>query len=216
MRFLAFFLVSSLFFCIGLLIKAEVDFRYRRFNEEDTITMQLKALHGLWHFTLQVPTVKLAWEEKGPQVEIAQESHSALSEPRQQKAKVHVRFWKWSFFYYLWPKVFQILQKLNQVKKHFYQGIHLTSLEFKAEVGFENPAYTALAAGAFWSVIGNSIAKLYKQVQVEVTEPQIMVVPMFQKTGFSCDFHCIFKLRIGHIIFAGLNLLRVFKWGIRG
>lgn len=215
MRFLAFVLVAALSFLIALFLKAKVDFRYRRSDGKDTIDMHLYALHGLWNFQFQVPAVQMGWE-KGPELEIEQEVHSNLSEGRQQKNRARLRFWRGGFFYYLWPQTFNLLQRLSRVKKQFYRGIRLTALEFDAEVGTVNPAYTAMLAGAFWSVIGDVVARLYRQVQVEVQNPRIAVVPMFQKPGFSCDFHCIFQLRIGHIIVAGLNLLRIFKWGTRG
>jgi len=73
-----------------------------------------------------------------------------------------------------------------------------------------------MAAGAFWTMLGFGISRLYQQVTVEARCPALIVVPQFKKEGFLCDIQCIFHLRIGHIIFVGIKALRTFRRDIRG
>jgi hypothetical protein len=64
-------------------------------------------------------------------------------------------------------------------------------------------------------MLGYSMARLHRQVTMEDEKPEIFVQPNFQKIGFSTDLHCIFKLRIGHIMFVGLDFIRAFRRGKR-
>ena len=215
MRVLALLMAAVFWLIITMAIKAVVDFRYRRVEEHDHVEIKLTALGGLWKFKLTIPTVQLEWE-KGPQLELKQKAGSATGGRRESKSKLRMRYFRRGLFYRLWPRIPALSSRLQQVKVRFYRGIHCTALEWRFEIGYPDPAHTALAAGALWAFSGLSVATLYRQVSVEVTRPVLEVVPQFQKQGFACDIHCIFHMRIGHIIFAGLNLIRTFKRGIRG
>lgn len=214
MRILAFLLAGVIFLLLSLAIKAEVDFRYRRVEEEDHLDIHLRAFHGLWHFQFQIPTLQLEWE-KGPQLEVGQVMESKGGS-RKATTKARFRYIRRGWLYRFWPSVPRLIRGLNRVKNQFYRGIHCTSIDWRIEIGYEDAAHTAIAAGTFWAMLGFALSRLYRQVTVEVSTPMLAVVPQFKKEGFLCDIRCIFHLRIGHIIFAGLNLLRTFKRGIRG
>lgn len=214
MRILALLLASLIGLGLTLLVRATVDFHYRRQEENDHLEIKLSAVGGLWKFKFQIPSVKLEWEE-GPQLEVKQQSQAGTGEKRKAKSKVRFRYFRRGFFFHLWPKIPGILFQLQRAKVKFYRGIHCTFLDWKVGIGYENAAYTAIVAGSFWSVLGYSLAKLYRQVTMDTEKPQISVVPDFNKPGFSCDIRCIFNLRIGHIMFVGLDLVRAFIRGQR-
>jgi hypothetical protein len=197
------------------MVRATVDFKYCRREENDFVECKISALRGFWTFVMTVPTVQLEWE-KGPQIEVQQNSLAATGEKRTAQSKIKFRYFRRGFFYRLFPKIPRILIHLQRAKNKFYRGIHCTDVNWKIGIGYEDPCLTAWAAGAFWGMLGYSLAKLYRQVTMEAREPMILVEPNFQRPGFYCDLHCIFNLRIGHIMFVGLDLVRVFIRGIRG
>ncbi|MDR3602206.1 MAG: DUF2953 domain-containing protein [Desulfosporosinus sp.] len=214
MRVLAFLLAMTIMLLLSLALKAEVDFRYQRIEEEDHIDIQLFAFHGLWHTQYQIPTLQLEWE-KGPQLEIEQTAKGKGGK-REATTKTRFRYLRRGLLSHIWKKVPGLLSYLGRVKSQFYRGIHCKGINWQIEIGYKDAAQTAIAAGAFWSMLGFALAHLYQQVTVEVPCPALVVVPQFKKEGFRCDIQCIFHLRMGHIIFAGINLLRAFKRGIRG
>lgn len=214
MRVLAFLLAMILLLLISLASKAEVDFRYRRIEEEDHIEIDFRAFHGLWHIQYQIPTLQLEWE-KGPQVEMEQVA-IAKGGTRQATKKARMRYIRRGWLSRFWPNIPRLLQSINKVKQQFYRGIHCKSINWRIEIGYQDAAHTAIAAGSFWTMLGFSLAYLYQQVTVEVQRPVLVVVPNFKKAGFLCDLQCIFHLRIGHIIFVGFNVLRTLRRGIRG
>ncbi|AFM40772.1 Protein of unknown function (DUF2953) [Desulfosporosinus acidiphilus SJ4] len=214
MRVLAFLLALAILFLFSLAIKAEVDFRYRRVEEKDHLEIDFRALHGIWHAQYQIPTLQLEWE-KGPEIEVNQVSEEKGG-TRKAKSDVRLRYIRLGWLYRLWPNVPNYLHQLAWVKKEFYHGIHCKAIKWRIEVGYKDAAQTAMAAGAFWSMFGFALARLYKQVIVEVQNPELVVVPQYKKEGFLCDIQCIFHLRIGHIIFVGFNAVRRFKRARRG
>lgn len=213
-RVLAFLLAVVIMLLLSLALRAEVDFRYRRIDEEDHIDIYLSAFHGLWHTQYQIPTLQLEWE-KGPQLEFDQVA-KGNGEKRQATTEARFRYWRQGFLSRLWLSVPRLLRYFKRVKSQFYRGIHCQGINWRIEIGYQDAAQTALAAGAFWTLLGFALSRLYQQVTVDVQSPALVVVPQFKKEGFLCDIQCIFQLRIGHIIFVGINLLHTFKRGIRG
>ena len=214
MRVLAFLLAAAILLLLSLAMKAEVDFRYRRIEEEDHIDIDFRAFHGLWHTQYQIPTLQLEWE-KGPQVEVEQVVKGKGGE-RRATTTTRLRYIRRGWLSRLWLRVPRLLRSLNRLKRQFYRGIHCKSIKWRIEIGYKDASQTAIAAGAFWTMLGFALSRLHQQVTVEVPCPALVVVPQFKKEGFLCDIRCIFHLRIGHIIFVGLNVLRTFRRDIRG
>jgi hypothetical protein len=214
MRVLAFLLAMAILFLFSLAIKAEVDFRYRRIEEKDHLEIDFRALYGIWHTQYQVPSLQLEWE-KGPELEVEQVAKGKGGIQKSQ-SNMRFRYIRRGWLYRLWPNMPNYLHKLSWLKREFYRGIHCTAINWRIEIGYKDASQTAIAAGAFWTMFGFALSRLYKQVIVEVNRPELVVVPQFKKEGFLCDIRCIFHLRIGHIIFVGLNFVRRYKRARRG
>lgn len=214
MRVLALLLAMTIMLLISLVLKIRVDFRYRRIREEDHIDLDFRMFGGLWRANYQIPTVRLEWE-KGPQLEFEQVAKTKGG-TRKAKTKARIRYIRRRWLSRLWLKLPNIMSFFKFLKKQFYKGIHCKDLNWQVEIGCKDACQTALAAGAFWVMIGFAMSHLYRQVTMEVPAPKLQVVPQYDKEGFFCDFQCIFHLRIGHIIFVGWTLLRAIIRGIRG
>lgn len=215
MRILALFLAGLIWLLISLAIKAVVDFQYSRSEERDHLIVSIKALHGLWKFSVTLPTLQLEWE-KGPELEVEQRIKSGTGSTRKAKHRVRFRYWRQGFFLRFWPRIPKILFELQNIKSKFYRGIHCQSLNWHFEIGFKDPVQTALTVGSLWAIFGSFVARLYRQVSMDTDRPYVQIIPQFQKPGFSCEIHCIFSLRMGHIIIAGLKLFRTVRRVRRG
>jgi hypothetical protein len=80
---------------------------------------------------------------------------------------------------------------------------------WSSNVGFGDAAITAISAGLLWNVKSFILAGISARVKFIGSQPHIEVVPDFSKERFDTSIHCIFLLRIGHIIFVGLfNVVR--------
>ena len=215
MRVLAFLLALFILFLFSLALQAEIDFRYRRAEEKDHLEIDLRALRGILHTSLVIPSLQLEWE-KGPQLEITEANTEEQAVPKRQRTKARLRYVRRGWIAKYWPKIPGYVSQFSKVKKKFYRGIHCKEINWRIEIGYKDPAQTAIAAGMFWSAFGFALSRLYKQVRVEVRQPEVIVVPQFEKEGFLCDLKCIFQVRIGHIIFVGFSLLRIYQRARRG
>lgn len=215
MRVLAFLLALFIVFLFSLALQAEIDFRYRRAEEKDHLEIDLRALHGILHTSLVIPSLQLEWEN-GPQLEFTKANAGEQAVHKPQRTKARLRYVRRGWIAKYWPKIPGYVSHLNRIKKRFYRGIHCKGINWRIEIGCKDPAQTAIAAGLFWSAFGLALARLYKQVRVEVGQPEVMVVPQFEKEGFLCDLKCIFQVRIGHIIFVGFSLVRIYQRARRG
>lgn len=209
MQILALFLASLMGLGLTLFLKATVDCYYRRQKQNDYLEIKMTAVGGLWKFKFRMPTAQLEWEE-GPELEMQQESQAAMGEKRRTRMDVRFRYFQWEFFYTILPWIPQILHHFKSVKQKFYRGIHCTFLDWRVDIGVEDPAYTAVLTGSFWSMLGFFLARLYRQVTMDTERPYIFVSPNFKKPGFSCEIHCVFNLRLGHLMVVALDLIRLF------
>lgn len=214
-RILALFLAGLICLLVSLVIKAVVDLRYTRSDEQDHLVISLKALHGLWNFSMILPTFQFEWDE-GPQLKVDQKTQSGTGSINKAKRQVRFRFWRQSFFYRLFPKISGILSELQKVHVKFNRGIHCTFLKCHIGVGFHDPVKTALVVGSLWGIVYSSLARFYRQVTMDTDHPEVQIIPQFQNPGFSCEIRCIFNLRMGHIIIAGLKLLLIYRRVRRG
>lgn len=214
MRVLALLLAMVILLLISFVLKVQVDFRYRRIEEKDHVDIDFRAFKGLWRANYQIPTLQLEWE-KGPQIEFEQVA-KAKGGIRKTKTTARLRYIRRGWLSRLWLNIPLLLKHFKYIKRKFYKGIHCKLIDWRIEIGYQEAAHTAIAAGAFWTMLGFALSHLFKQVTMETESPKIDVVPQYKKQGFLCDIQCIFHLRIGHIIFVGLTLLRLFKRGVRG
>ena len=214
MRILALLIAFIIWIIFISMIKATVDFKYTRREENDHIKINIKALGGLWKFNLEIPTIKLEWE-KGPELLVSEQTSAGTGEKRKAQDKLMFRYIRRRLLYKLFPQIPSLLFGIKKAKAKFYKRIHCSYVNWKLGIGYKEPHDTAIAAGSLWAVLGFSLSRLYRQVTVDTPNPQILVEPNFKKEGFFCDLHCIFKLRIGHIIVVGLDLVRTFMRGRR-
>ncbi len=108
----------------------------------------------------------------------------------------------------------KVITRLNHAKKMGSLCIKLLviqELEWKSVLGCGDAMGTALANGSLWGFKGMLIAVVSSKTRVEKLD--LMVRPDFTQKCLESQLHCIFKMRIAHIIFVtayflGLGLKR--------
>ncbi len=84
------------------------------------------------------------------------------------------------------------------------QEIDLLQLEIW--FGLEDPYWTALGCGGFWAVLGSLLSILGSKPRFKV-EPKVAVHPSFSQAMLRVSLHCIFRFRVGQIIFSEMKRL---------
>lgn len=75
----------------------------------------------------------------------------------------------------------------------------IEKLEVKLRYSTGEAALTGISAGAAWGLISIALSIIGSRVRF-LHQPQIQIKPVFGPIQFECWFHCIFKIRLGHII----------------
>ncbi len=91
----------------------------------------------------------------------------------------------------------RLMKVLARVALFFLEEIE--NLEIKLRYSTGEAAMTGIAAGAAWWVFA-TVLPLLSQRFVFLHKPQIQVVPVFGQRVFELYLHCIFRIRLGHIM----------------
>lgn len=75
-------------------------------------------------------------------------------------------------------------------------------LEWSTRIGLLNPAVTGFTVGCLWFVKHRVIRRLVEKIDRMAAVPLVSVSPDFCSTTFELMLHCIFGLRVSHIITA--------------
>jgi hypothetical protein len=194
----------------GMALRAEIDFRYRRRAGKDELEIILRLFKGLGRFRWTFRDIRLKGEkEQALGKSFSPEASGGPVQGAAAKTEESNPQQKSGFLADAFPWLLRTILEWRRMKARFYRSIQCTALEWKVEIGVENPMYTALLAGVIWALLGRAYAALCQKVDVCVERPVLLVCPQFQKIDFSCELHCIFKARMGHIIFMGLKLRRI-------
>lgn len=204
-QILALLLAIFIWLIMILWVKAVIEFRYSRIEENDHLEINLSALGGFWKFRITIPTIKLEWEE-GPKIAAEQEAQVRTGEKRKAFQELKVRYFKNSFSMSSFPISLPCSWPLIVLKRNSIAESIVLSTTGKSNMVMRILRLQLWSQGSFWAMLGYSLGRMYNQVTMDTQEPQIMVVPQFKKPGFRCDIQSTFNLRIGHIMLIGANL----------
>ncbi|MBC8531189.1 DUF2953 domain-containing protein [Gehongia tenuis] len=102
-----------------------------------------------------------------------------------------------------WKRELVMLLKEAALGKH--PKLRIGLVELKAELGIADAAKTALLVSGISSALYSFFAPFSR---VMVHRPKIFIRPNFNQVCLYGRFHCIIGLSIGHIMIAGIRLLR--------
>lgn len=102
------------------------------------------------------------------------------------------------------------MANLARLKRSFkYAAAHtrIKRLEWSSEFSLGDAACTGVTAGLVWSLKSTLLTVVSSHTRLE-TVPRIRVRPNFQEPLFHTLINCIFEIRIGHIMIAGIKAVR--------
>lgn len=106
----------------------------------------------------------------------------------------------------------KIFKRSNKLFCKWSKPMKIKELKVHTELALNDPAETALAVGAGWSVLGIVYSALTYYFDLTKTEEDISIIPSFDKINYlDIDFSCIFEFTLGHIIIIIYQLLFCIK-----
>ncbi|NLC53966.1 MAG: DUF2953 domain-containing protein [Firmicutes bacterium] len=106
-----------------------------------------------------------------------------------------------TFFYFFLPEKYR--QRVTVEEKMERKG-RFNRFVWRTVLGGVEPAALGPAVGLFWSAKGVIVGFLANEYRFK-EPPQIMVVPNFREKNWETMLDCIFEIKLGHIIVAGIK-----------
>ncbi|MBS4173817.1 DUF2953 domain-containing protein [Bacillus sp. FJAT-49736] len=176
---------------------------YSHMQDDDHFNIKLSAWKFIRH-TIEVPVVKIDKEEP----HIIYKKKNKAGEHETNKITPHEIKNRFSDYKELMQHVFD----LNAVIQKFLKTVKVKKLEWHSYVGLKDAAQTGVLTGVVWSIKGVIIGLLSKYMRLK-TNPVISVQPSFQIPVSQTKIKCMFKIRIGNAILAGLKILKFWRGG---
>ncbi|HHW42902.1 MAG TPA: DUF2953 domain-containing protein [Desulfotomaculum sp.] len=108
--------------------------------------------------------------------------------------------------YHLLKRHLPLGKRLWPALRYFLHRLELRHFQWRTLVGLPDAAQTGLAVGGLWSLKGLVLTGLYRMFKGKSAPPDVAVVPCFTGPAFGLLFHCIFTIRIGHIMVTVIKL----------
>lgn len=201
---LALLLLAFMTVCI---LPFSIRINYTRQGENDNFIVAIQLWPGL-RYRLAATSLNLTRRSFRPVLELQTEMEDSGGEIL-AKEKEKVPFPNPPELYRqikFWLGVYDLLKPSLENMKN---KTELSRFIWKTGLGLGDPYYTGIAAGAIWSLKGWLAGYFYQLFPNRTATPQIEVVPGFNRKGFAVYLDCIFKTRIGYIIFTGFKMIAV-------
>lgn len=208
---LGFYMFLLVVIFIGMLfVRIRFEVGYRREGRDDHLRVEMTSLKGLVRYRTEVPVIDIDRYFLEPVLKMEADIESVVSHPVEDKGMI-VRLPVAVILRKLPIYIKQGLAYLDRYRtalRKLLRSIRFHHLTWSAEIGLGDPAWTGIVTGLLWGING-VVYRVFVSNAGEIKKPPVVSVrPCFNDTCLRLDFHCIFDMRIGHIIIAGLKFAR--------
>jgi hypothetical protein len=182
----------------------------KRVNDNDSITIGVKTLYGLLRLKTEIPFLEIVFRNGKPSL----------------KYKVEVTDKKRSKLFAQFTKLFSLTEggnilevykknkdRIKTALKYITKKTLIKNFNLKFRLGTGDAAETGILYGVAWIVIGSIMT--FAGSYLNIIEPRIAVVPIFNQMQLRAELSCIISIRLGHIINTGIRVIPVLLSGNR-
>lgn len=179
-----------------MLLNVKIELFARREQEDDLAWARISILHDFIAYELILPKFKL--NSRGIELDVQQQNGKhEEAELEIQRAITHIEAWTEAFHIIKDGKAW-LLSLLRKVK--------LYKWTWHSRAGTGEAMSSAISCGMLWSVKGYLFGSLSRHVQV-MDRPDVRIEPSFQQARFETRWSCIVKVKVAHLLVAGILLL---------
>lgn len=180
-------------------MKVQIEFSYKRKGENDRLKIRISILRGLIHYTVKMP--KLALTDSGTAIKAQEVKGNGPPEEKKLSAE----------------ELADELEKMKDLLKRI-SGLHriirkllartkVKQFEWDTQIGTGDAASTGMLAGSILGLKGGILGFLSTYFNFQIL-PSYSVIPVFRGTAADTRIFCIFQVRAGHAITAGVRMIR--------
>ncbi|AEG15430.1 hypothetical protein Desku_1867 [Desulfofundulus kuznetsovii DSM 6115] len=195
-------LILFFLFCVLVVVPLNLELYYRRRGQDHCLYLVVSTWFDIKYQL--IPRERLPKPAPGSKA-VMKEPRGVLPEKEKKKSAGGTLklFRRLMSYVHLGQRVWPALEFL----------LHRTELrrfEWRTLVGLPDAAHTGMAVGGLWSIKGAVLTALYRLVSKKSVLPEVAVVPHFTGSSFGLLIHCIFTVRLGHIMVTAVKLAFVF------
>lgn len=207
--FYLFFLMAAMGAAMFMRLRFDVVFTRR--GKDDYLGVKMTSLCGLIRYQTEVPVVDLDRYFLEPIIKMEADLESVVNHPigdRGMLVKIPVMTLIRNLPKFVQQGIIHA-ERYEKVMRRFLKNMRCHELAWRSEIGLSDPALTGIASGLLWGAKGFAFSVFKSHVGMMAKPPKLSVQPCFDTTCLRLDFRCIFDLRLGHIIIAGLEFAKL-------
>ncbi|MGD8189734.1 DUF2953 domain-containing protein [Brevibacillus ginsengisoli] len=201
-------MILMLLIALIFITRVRLLFSYQRIREQDHCVIEVTAWFGLIRYKYEVPVIKLLSGKIKLQREV--ETSAKNAEPPSDDLFITdetIKYWT-DHYEEIIDQVHNFFPTLRDFLKH----LQCKEIAWHTKVGIGDAAATGTLTGIVWSVKSMILASLTRYVTLR-TFPRLSVQPEWNGIGVRTEVRCIFTVRVGHIIVAGIRILLKLRKG---
>lgn len=198
------FLIILFIFVLLIFTNISITIDFVHLQDDDHFQLKIRALRGLIRYNYEVPVIKIDKEDFGI---VYEERSKGLRNSQQVK--------KWTL-----PDIRQRMAEMKRllgnivhlsiIIKKFLKTVKVQHLEWHSKIGLKEADNTAKLIGIIWSAKGLTIGMISRYMKLMI-RPDVSLIPSFQHPVTQTRLLCMFEVRAGNAILAGIKILKYWK-----
>lgn len=180
------------------------EFYFSRVKDNDTLSVEMRALFGLIRYRYVIPIIQFKGFTKG--ILIKSEVVTKAEAKLKDESKDHITKEKVISFYKEAKDALVHTLSLYDWMKQTLAKVQCTELKWITRVGIGDAPETAITTGMIWGIKSSLLGFTMRYVQLKAT-PRIDVIPQFNEKVFSTEVRVAGRIRVWHVMFAGVRLM---------
>lgn len=203
-------LLFILLVIIILITKVKIFLDYFHGNDNDHLKVTVKAWGGLLKYKVDIPVIKI--DDNSPTLIAEKKIQSGPGETETKEKTSQMD--KNDFLTSLsdFRHLLAHIVGFHKIVRGFLAKVTVRNIEWHTMVGVGDAAATGVLTGAFWAVKGGIIGIISSYMKLKEM-PIMSITPSFQYAVSITSFKCMFQVRVGHAILAGIKMVKYWKGG---
>lgn len=197
-------------FIVIWITKIKIYIKYYHGKDNDHLNIVLRAWGGLIKYKKEIPMIMV--DSDSPSFILKEETSTGPSEDPAGNQERQIEQEEIMKGFHDLKALIEHIAGLHKLVRQFLKKVTVKKLEWHTVIGGGDAVSTAVLAGAVWSMKGGMIGLLGSYMRL-AKMPVVTVTPNFQQFTSQIQLQCIFQIRIGNAIWAGIKLVKYWKGG---
>lgn len=185
-----------------------IEMRINKCGKDHKINMNFKGLYGIVNYNIHIPFIDIVTgRDNIPALKFNRKIGKGKKLKNIANDKSIINLYELENLYRKYKRIYL---KYTTFIVHIKKRIIIHRIYWTTELGVDDAYETAMITGFIWMIKSYLIAALYHSSH-KPKDAHINVTPNYAKEILNTSFHCIFSIKLGNIINAGLKTLIVQK-----